>query len=417
MTVTAPCTVIADDLTGACDVGAELAAAGQRVRVGVAAGSSPAAADGFVPILNTQSRSLSAAAAGARVRDALREHGAPLVLKKIDTALRGHLGAELDGALDVLAAPAFVLAAIPSAGRVTRGGCQWFGDHPLAATEFARDPEGPGAESSIPAVLARESRRGAAVIAREVVASGRLAATVAEARRAGCEVFVVDAETDEDVRAAVAAILALPGPLCLAGSIALAAALAPHLGRAGAAPVAAAVPLPALLVSGSLHSRARAQIDAVVASGLAEALALPPVAAAGAEIERVATAVVARLAAGTSVVVAPAAPAAVPDAAALRGVERLLAELVAAVAARGTVPTLVTIGGETSHAVLVRLGAGTLAIHGRVAPLIARGTIEQGAAAGTTLVTKGGSGGEVDAIAGLLAGGRSGRRSALGATA
>src|SRR5205085_6083247 len=122
----------------------------------------------------------------------------------------------------------FVVAAIPAAGRVTRNGCQWLGDRLLADTEFARDPEGPGAVSSIPEVIKRESGRKVAVLERTVVRE-RLATQVASGRDAGVDLFVVDAETDDDVRVAVAAILALGIPVCLAGSIALAAALAPHV--------------------------------------------------------------------------------------------------------------------------------------------------------------------------------------------
>ena len=64
--------------------------------------------------------------------------------------------------------------------------------------------------------------------------------------------------------------------------------------------------------------------------------------------------------------------------------------------------TLVLIGGETSHAILTRLAAGAIAVHGRIAPLVARGTLLRGIAAGVTLVTKGGSGGEPEVIAALV---------------
>ncbi len=394
---------IADDLTGACDVAAELAAAGHRVRVVVEPGGTLADDGTALAIVNTQTRALRPADAAARVRRALDGSRAPIVLKKIDTALRGHLGAELDAACDVTGAPAFVIAAIPAAGRVTRDGCQWFNGVALAATEFARDPEGPGAVSSIPDVLARESTRRAAVVAREVVRDGRLPAEFARGRREGVDVFVMDAESDEDVHAAVAAILALPRPLCLAGSITLAGALATHL--EGAAKVGcsdpAALPTPALIVSGSLHSRARAQVDAVLAGDGAVRLALPPVDDAAARVRFVAAARRA-FAAGTSVVVAAPAPPDVPSAAALRAIERALADTVAAVVDAMAIPTLVIIGGETSYAILVRIGAGAIAVRGRIAPLVAAGTILHGAAAGTRLVTKGGSGGEPDVIAAAL---------------
>lgn len=399
-------TAIADDLTGACDVAAELAA-GRRVRVAVDPDGIHARDDDGIVIVNTQSRALDARAAYARVQKALRARPAPLVLKKIDTALRGHLGAELDAALDTLAAPAFVLAAIPAAGRVTRNGCQWFGDRLLAATEFACDPEGPGAVSSIPEVLGRESGRRAVVIDREVVRAGQLADTVARHGSAGVDVFVVDAESDADVVAAVAAILGLARPVCLAGSIALAAALAPYLGGRGPEPTAQysrrSLPLPAVIVSGSLHSRAREQVDNVLATGLAVALPLPSADAKATEIAARATAVQERLASGMSVVLAPPAPLAVPAEDALRATERSLAALVSAIAEHGAIPTLILIGGETSHAVLTRLRAGAIEVHGRVAPLIAWGTIGHGTAAGSTVITKGGSGGEPNVIAALIA--------------
>lgn len=397
---------IADDLTGACDVAAELAAAGRRVRVVVAPGGADAC-EGTITIVNTQSRSLHRDDAAARVRTALRDRREPVLLKKIDTALRGHLGAELDAACDALGAPAFVVAAIPAAGRVTRNGCQWFGNRPLAETEFARDPEGPGAISSIPEVLARESRRRAAVVSRNVVRTGRLSAEVARRRAEGIDVFVMDAETDDDVRAAVDAVLALPRPVCLAGSIALAAALAASGDGARDAAIAdgASLPTPALVVSGSLHSRARAQVAAVLASGNAVAVALPaPGADAGARTDAVVAATRA-LVAGTTVVLSAPPVTEVPDEAALRATERVVADTVAGIAAAASIPSLVLIGGETSCAVLVRLAAGAIEVHGRIAPLVAHGSILHGPAAGTRLVTKGGSGGEPDVIAAALAAG------------
>ncbi len=398
-----PFAAIADDLTGACDVAAELAAAGRRVRVVVEPGAAVGAADGAVEIVNTQSRALAPSAAAGRVRAALGARPA-LVLKKIDTALRGHLGAELDAALDHLGATGFVLAAIPEAGRVTRDGCQWFGGRLLAETEFADDPEGPGALSAISEVVRRESERRVVVIGRDVVRRGALASLVAERRSEGVDLFVLDAETDADVHAAVAAIVALPGPLCLAGSIALAAALAAQLPEPGSVPGAAStrVSLPAVIVNGSLHSRARAQVEAVTAAGLAVPLVVSESDRANA-YARVASTAHEALLHGTSVVLAPAPAQATPADASLRATEAMLADATAALAARSPLGTLVLIGGETSHAVLMRLGAGALAIHGRVGPLIACGTVLHGIARGATLITKGGSGGEPGVVAELLA--------------
>ncbi|MCC6850532.1 MAG: hypothetical protein IT294_18750 [Deltaproteobacteria bacterium] len=410
---------IADDLTGACDVAAELAAAGLRARVVVEAGATAAPGDdGAVAVVNTQSRALTSDAAAARVRAALGARPARLVLKKIDTALRGHLGAELDAALDHLGATGFVLPAIPAAGRVTRGGCQWFGGRPLAETEFARDPEGPGAVSSVREVIARESRRVVEVLPRECLRRGGFAAEVARRREASVDCFVVDAESDDDVALAVEAITALPGTLCLAGSIALAAALAPRLGGGGPSGGAVEAPSPSqpvLVVNGSLHSRARAQADAVLAAG--EAVAITVGAGAGAGARAAARRGAAALAAGRRVVAMPPAPGGVPAAGALRATEAALADAVAAIVADVRIGTLVMIGGETGHAILRRLEAGAIEVHGRIAPLVAYGTILGGTAAGTRLVTKGGSGGASGVIAEWLGEvARAAPRAAEGAT-
>src|SRR5207248_6194135 len=81
--------VLADDLTGACDVGAELLPGSAGVVV-QPAGGTPAAdvAPGTICVRNTQSRTLDPAAAARVVREALGDvpvTWSGLVLKKIDT--------------------------------------------------------------------------------------------------------------------------------------------------------------------------------------------------------------------------------------------------------------------------------------------------------------------------------------------
>ncbi len=403
--------VIADDLTGACDVASSFASAAMPVRVLVDPDDAGAATD-TLAVRNTQSRGVAATVAAERVRRALATAPAPIVMKKIDTALRGHLGAELDATLDTLAArAAFVIAAIPAAGRVTRDGRQWFGGRLLATTEFASDPEGAGAESAIAAVIARESTRLTTVVGLDEV-RGRALTSALRARIAtGARYVVIDAESDVDIAVVTAALLALPRPLCIAGSIAAASALAASV--AGGAPPGAGeserayrpsgadrdhavgeTPPPALVVCGSLHSTARAQIDALVAGG---ALVLPM--AGTPTLVRDATRA---FASGRTVVLAaPRAPA-TPGAEALRATEAALADATYAIVNAAPPRTLAIVGGETSFAVLRRLGATRLDVRGRFVPLVAVSTITSGIAAGVTLVTKGGSGGNADALVDLL---------------
>jgi uncharacterized protein YgbK (DUF1537 family) len=421
--------VIADDVTGACDVGAELAEAGVVVRVAVD-GRAAADVDDAVCVVNTQSRAVRAAEAYERVLRLTRRRPIDVLLKKIDTALRGHLGAELDGAIDGLGAcAAFVAPAVPAAGRVTRGGCQWFGGRRLAETEFAADPEGAGAESSVAAVIARESRRRTEMIGLETVRARALHHRTRTLMGAGADVFVVDAECDDDLAFAAQDILELPRPLCIAGSIGVAAAVAARLcgGRGIAAADAAAstsrsatesasmtgsalrpwserrsrLPVPALIVCGSLHSMARAQVDALCAAELAERIPLRDGGAAADHVAAVARAL-AVLCAGRSAVLAAPRLAKAADPVARRRIERVLGQIACEVLRAGAAAALVLIGGETSYAVLREVGATELVVHGRVAPLIAATTIARGDAVGLPLVLKGGSGGDRDTLRSLL---------------
>ena len=147
--------VIADDLTGACDVAAALLPWPGPVVVspdGTAAVDGPAR----LVVRNTQSRTLPSAAAARRVREAL--DGARIrdgvVLKKIDTGLRGQLGAEIDAVMEAVGAQrAFVLPAIPEVGRTTVGGEQRIDGVPVHRTAFADDPHNPVRESRVASVI------------------------------------------------------------------------------------------------------------------------------------------------------------------------------------------------------------------------------------------------------------------------
>jgi uncharacterized protein YgbK (DUF1537 family) len=104
------------------------------------------------------------------------------------------------------------------------------------------------------------------------------------------------------------------------------------------------------------------------------------------------------------VIAAPAVEGA-PTADALRRTGQCLADVVYGVAAAGPLASLVLIGGETTYTVLQRLEADELRVHGRPSSLVAVAEIAAGVATGSQLVTKGGSGGAVDALCALLTAG------------
>ena len=116
--------LVADDLTGACDSAVPFLAAG-RVVVSLWPCLDPA--DAACVALTTESRSEPPAVAYERSRSAVRmlkETGAQLVYRKVDSQLRGNVVDDLRGALDEWDGPCLLAPALPAEGRITSGGRQ-----------------------------------------------------------------------------------------------------------------------------------------------------------------------------------------------------------------------------------------------------------------------------------------------------
>lgn len=260
-------TIVADDLTGACDTGTLFAGKGP-VPVTVWPADP---LDAPVRVVDTETRAAGAREAAARVRRAATTAGR--YFKKIDSTLRGHVGVEVTALLAAVGAPGALLCpALPAQGRVVVDRILLVDGVPLAETTLARDPAFPTAggaavQSSNVVDLLRPSIDCAlawipinevrAPMARLALRLGRLAGTVA----------VADAETDGDLDALVAAVAMLDRPPLLVGSAGLARALAGNLGLATEPPA-----LPAgrhwLVVAGSRHPVTRAQVAAARAAGV-----------------------------------------------------------------------------------------------------------------------------------------------------
>ena len=204
--------VIADDFTGACDAGVQFMKRGLETVV-LADAQKLARFEGEfdVVVLDTESRSVGPEDAYERVRDSLRalgKIGAKLVYKKIDSTLRGNLGAELDAAMDELEVKAVIVApSFPAQNRTTVDGHLLVNNIPLGRTEFALDLSNPLEESHIPALIGRQTGRGIEHIGLPGVRSG-IGSLKREIRRLiehGSQIIVADAETEEDLARIAAA--------------------------------------------------------------------------------------------------------------------------------------------------------------------------------------------------------------------
>ncbi|WP_395446688.1 four-carbon acid sugar kinase family protein (plasmid) [Aminobacter sp. UC22_36] len=120
--------IVADDLTGALDTSAPFVASGLKVAVAMTseAIARALASEPDVFAVSTASRALPVEVASARVRDVasrLMLHAPGIVMKKIDSRLKGHVGAEADALAEVSGREALVVApAVPDQGRTTRDG-------------------------------------------------------------------------------------------------------------------------------------------------------------------------------------------------------------------------------------------------------------------------------------------------------
>lgn len=120
--------IVADDLTGALDTSAPFVAAGLSVAVAVTHAATEAALEQKTDVvaINTASRAADpeeVARRVARVAEQLRTHAPQVVLKKIDSRLKGNLGAESAALAKGTGRGSMIVApAVPDQARVTRDG-------------------------------------------------------------------------------------------------------------------------------------------------------------------------------------------------------------------------------------------------------------------------------------------------------
>ena len=227
-----------------------------------------------VVVVDTDSRWSDPRTAYNKVRAAagvLKKAGISTIYKKIDSTLRGNVGAEIDAVMDVLqAAVAFVVPAFPATGRVTVDGKQLLRNVPLDKTEVASDLLSPVVESHVPTLLARQTRRKVGHVPLEIVRAGvgALQSTFRDRVRAGEQVIVVDASEQADLRTIAEAIASLDVAAVTVGSAGLAAEIPVVLGmvprneRREANRGRRGV----LIIGGSVSPTARAQLEYAVAA-------------------------------------------------------------------------------------------------------------------------------------------------------
>lgn len=152
--------VIADDLTGAAEIGGIAWRYGLSVEI-VHTFETPITKD--IRILNTNTRSLKIEEARAHLKALFSV--APLqewdwIYLKFDSALRGHIKDEILFYHGVFDKENVVFCPVNLAlGRVIRDGIYWVEGQPIAETDFAQDPEFPIRESDVLKAIRADSWR------------------------------------------------------------------------------------------------------------------------------------------------------------------------------------------------------------------------------------------------------------------
>jgi uncharacterized protein YgbK (DUF1537 family) len=416
------CLLIADDLTGGADSGAQFAKRGLKTllvsyrREGVV----PFAAhpEQNVLVVNTISRGQSPAQAAGILSTLLKSFSPgdfPILYKKIDSTLRGNIGAEIDAILSETAFPlCFLAPSYPEQGRFLKAGIMVVGEKPIALTEAAADTAAPVRESSIVSLLSRQTSLSIGRIDLADVASGKesLQRAVERERNAGRRIIAFDAVSRQELAAIAEVAFAMERLPLLAGSAGLAGEVARILApaRINAEPEMQRTFRHVLIVGGSASAVTHAQLQRLQDEGL-PSFELPRDLVSGnggTEIEgrRKLARRLGRALAGGSVIFRIFAErwtgkgdggTPIPERITGVMVDVAFQALREARLDVGDLALIMT-GGDTALGVLQMLGYQGIELTGELIEGIVRGNLRGGPWDGLTIVTKAGAFGKEDAL-------------------
>lgn len=364
--------IIADDLSGAADCAAAFAeAAGGELPVYL--NEVPAGTTRFA--VDTDSRAKDAGAASLATSRAMASatsaHDDALVFKKIDSTLRGHVGAELAAALEagsgfegVVVSPAF-----PEQNRALRQGKLYLDGHAFP----------PAQPASLVDILAKTGLHPALLNNADCDGPG-LHQRIADALRRGARAVVVDAGSAEDLaRIAMAVDLLAPTRVLVAGSAGLARALANRIVKPSQSTLGDICGPhrrqgPVIAVVGSFSAASISQVRNLADHGCAEVVRCDAAqwlnaTAPGPRVDALRRAET-QIAAGRNVVFAISGA---PATHASRTLIQSIAATVVPLLQRAS--ALVLTGGDTARAVLDGLGVQRLDVIGEFEPGISIGRV------------------------------------------
>lgn len=383
--------VVADDITGAGDIGSMTAKAGYTTDIHAFDGGRELNLAADVNILDTDSRFDRPEISYDKVHAAtlaLKDAGCPQFFNKTCSVFRGNIGPEFDAMLDALGEDvAVVVLGFPKNGRVTRNGIHYVHGHRLEDSDFRNDPMHPATKSDLVEILQAQTKRKVALVSHETIDQGpeALHGTL-QGMRSQANYLILDV-VDQAALSTIAQAVKDCQVLC--GSSALAEVLSEVWGEAPKTTLVATPPpqegLGVLCLAGSLTPQTRVQVAYLEASPTAsfrlDAGRLFEPEVRDGEIGRLVDEVAARLERGQNVLVHTANGSRTLELTRTQGAARglsvtdvarlvsgTLAEIAAGSQQRTGFSRLVVAGGDTSATVCRRLGISRMRVWQEIAP-------------------------------------------------
>lgn len=381
--------VIADDMTGATDIGLMLSRRGMSTLqvVGIPQdGEQLKGADAVIVALKSRTCAAKKAVNDALAScDVLLAAGAKQIVFKycstFDSTALGNIGPVADALLERLGAQrAIVCPALPDNGRTVYQGQLFVGAALLNESSMKDHPLTPMRDSSVVRLMQRQTRHKVTLVPLQVVREGTASVSQAlnRAETGGYRYIVADAICNADLETLGAA---LANEVFITGGSGIAFGLPNNFRSAGLLTSDARIeqfsarPGRGAILAGSCSSMTLSQIEAAKAGGF-PALSIDPISLAqdGFDVEAAVDWAVNQDCANPILVYSTASPEVVARAQELIGsglasvvVERALTQLAEALVAKGFTKLIVA-GGETSGAVVQGLGIALLAMGPEIDP-------------------------------------------------
>ena len=411
-------------MTGGGDTGAQFAKKRLRTLLVTAGASRRLPLDDIrwhVLVVNTHTRAMAAEQARRRVAEFLGQlelERFGVVYKKIDSTLRGNIGAEIDALLEAMGRSAALLSpAYPEMGRTVENGILKVRGVPVAETEAGRDPVCPVTDSHMVDLLRRQSSNRVGFIEHRHVTAAPAVLKAAVERQIddGSRLLVFDCLERRDLAAIANVGFGLePMPLFV-GSAGLAEAVAAQVSARlmGRSALRSAVKPAAhlLVVCGSASEVSRRQIIR-----LGQSLDIPRVeirpsmvdrfSAAGRPARRTIIRTIAEALKAGSVVMSvsgePRSRTGRRDGAAAPAISKALGDIAQKAFSLSAIgagdAAFVLTGGDTAMAVLQALVVDGVEIGGEPIEGIMAGRARGGLCSGAQVITKAGAFGDDDAL-------------------